>query len=131
MIGLSVADWLSERGKSVEVLDSAIYVGTQVDQATLPMIYMRLLKKGVKLTPLTRVKVIEENAVVVANVLSGFERRIEPVETVVVAGVGIADESLYHDLKTKVKELFLIGSALAPRKLFDVIWDGARVGREI
>jgi len=131
MIGLSVADWLSERGKSVEVLDSAIYVGTQVDQATLPMIYMRLLKKGVKLIPLTRVKVIEENAVVVSNVLSGFERRIEPVDTVVLADVGIADEGLYHTLKTKVKELFLIGSALAPRKLFDVIWDGARVGREI
>ncbi|MFH0843857.1 MAG: FAD-dependent oxidoreductase, partial [Pseudomonadota bacterium] len=131
MIGTSVADWLSERGKSVEVLESAIYVGTQIDQATLPMIYARLLKKGVRLTPMTRVKAIEEKAVIVANVLTGVERRIEPVDTVVLADVGTADDDLYRALKGEIKELFLIGAALAPRKLFDVIWDGARVGREI
>jgi 2,4-dienoyl-CoA reductase (NADPH2) len=131
MIGASVADWLSERGKKVQILESAIYVGTQIDQATLPMIYSRLLKKGVTLTPMTRVKAIEENAVIVTHVLTGGERRIEPVDTVVLADVGKAEDTLYHALKGDMETLFLVGGALAPRKLFDVIWDGARAGREI
>ncbi|MFH1480632.1 MAG: FAD-dependent oxidoreductase [Pseudomonadota bacterium] len=131
MEGLSVSDWLSERGKSVELLSPAVYAGGQVDTATLQILYTRLLKKGVRLTPMTRVKAIEEKAVIVANVLTGVERRIEPVDTVVLADVGTADDHLYRALKGEIKELFLIGAALAPRRALHAFWEGAKSGREI
>ena len=131
MEGLSVADFLSERGKTVELLTTALYPGAQVDTATVQITYTRLLKKGVKLTPLTEVKVIEEKAVVVSNVLSGFERRIEPVDTVVLADVGMANDGLYHSLKTQVQDIFLIGSALAPRRALQAFWEGAKASRQI
>jgi 2,4-dienoyl-CoA reductase-like NADH-dependent reductase (Old Yellow Enzyme family) len=129
--GLSVADWLSERGKRVELLTPALYAGGQVDTATLQIVYTRILKKEVTLTPMTRVKAIEENAVLVAHVLTGVERRVEPVDTVVLADVGTADDALYHALKGKIETLFLTGAALAPRRALHAFWEGAKAGREI
>jgi len=126
---LGVAIFLADKGKKVELLTHCIYAGSELDTNTLPFMYAQLLGKGGVITPLTRVKAIEENAVVTAHTLTGVERRIEGVDTVVLAAIGKADDALYRALKGKVKELYAVGHCLAPRLLDDSIWDGARVGR--
>jgi mycofactocin system FadH/OYE family oxidoreductase 2 len=126
---LGVARFLVEKGKKVELITHCIYAGTELDMATMTFMYAQLLNKGGIVTPLTRVKAIEENAVVTAHVLTGQERRIEGVDTVVVAAIGRADDSLYRALKGKVKEIHAVGHCLAPRLLTESIWDGAQVGR--
>jgi len=88
-----------------------------------------LLNKGGAITPLTRVKEIEEHAVVTLNVLTGVERRIEGIDSVVFAAIGKADDALYRALKGEVKEIYAVGQCLSPRLLPDSIWDGTRVGR--
>jgi mycofactocin system FadH/OYE family oxidoreductase 2 len=129
MQGLSTADFLAERGKKVEILTDAIYAGAQVDSSTIEVIYMRLLSKGVTITPLTRVREIQGNTVVTFNVLTNAERLTKGVDTVVVSMGGRADDTLYRSLKGKVKELYAVGHCLSPRRLLDSILDGARVGR--
>jgi 2,4-dienoyl-CoA reductase-like NADH-dependent reductase (Old Yellow Enzyme family)/thioredoxin reductase len=129
MQGLSTADFLAERGKRVEILTDAIYAGAQVDSSTIEVIYVRLLSKGVTITPLTRIKEIQGNRVVTFNVLTKTERLINGVDTVVVSTGGKADDTLYRSLKGKVKELYAVGHCLSPRRLLDSIFDGARVGR--
>jgi len=126
---LGVAIFLADKGKKVELLTHCIYAGSELDTNTLPFMYAQLLGKGGVITPLTRVKVIEENAALTAHTLTGVERRIEGVDTVVLAAIGKADDALYRALKGKVKELYAVGHCLAPRLLDDSIWDGARVGR--
>lgn len=129
--GLSVADFLADKGAKVEVLTSAIYAGTHLDECTLEIIYTRLLTKGVVITGLTRVKEIRGDTVTTFNVLTNVERQIKGVDTVVVATNGGANDILYHSLKGEVKALYIAGQCLAPRKLRDSIWDGARVGRAL
>ena len=129
MQGLSTADFLAEKGKKLEILTDAIYAGAQVDSSTIEVIYMRLLSKGVTITPLTRVKEIHGNTVIVFNVLAHTERIIKDVDTVVVSMSGIADDTLYRSLRGKVTELYAIGHCLSPRRLLDSILDGSRVGR--
>jgi 2,4-dienoyl-CoA reductase-like NADH-dependent reductase (Old Yellow Enzyme family)/thioredoxin reductase len=131
MPGLSTADFLAERGKKVEILTDAIYAGAQVDTSTIEVIYMRLLSKGVVITPLTRIKEIKGNTVVAFNVLTNAERLINGVDTIVVSMGGRADDTLYRSLKGKVKELYAVGHCLSPRRLLDSILDGARVGRQL
>jgi thioredoxin reductase len=126
---LGVAIFLADKGKKVELLTHCLYAGSEMDTNTLPFLYGQLLGKGGIITPLTRVKAIEDNAVVTAHVMTGAERRIEGVDTVVVAAVGKADDALYRALKGKVKEIYAVGQCLAPRLLDDSIWDGAHVGR--
>lgn len=125
---LGVAIFLADKGKRVELVTHCLYAGTELDTNTLPFMYGQLLSKGGVITPLTRVKSIEENAVVTAHAITGVERRIEGVDTVVVAGIGRADESLYRALKSEVKEIYAVGQCLAPRLLTDSVWDGYHVG---
>ena len=52
---------------------------------TIPVVYARLLSKGVTITPMTKLKKIKRNAMIVYNVLAKMERQIEGVDTVVIA----------------------------------------------
>jgi len=52
-------------------------------------------------------------------------------DSVVLAMGQKADDTLYFSLKGKVKELYRIGDAVAPRKVDMAIWEGHRIGREI
>jgi 2,4-dienoyl-CoA reductase-like NADH-dependent reductase (Old Yellow Enzyme family)/thioredoxin reductase len=129
--GLDVADFLAERGKKVELLTQSAFAGTMVDYHTVWAIYTRVLDNGVTITPLTKVKEVQGNTVVVSNVLTGTERQIDGVDTVVFTTDGKANDALYHSLKGKVKELYQVGQCLAPRKMVDSVYDGAVVGRKL
>ncbi len=126
---LGVAIFLADKGKRVELLTHCLYAGSELDMGTMGFMYGQLLSKGGVITPLTRVKAIEEHAVVTAHAMTGLERRIEGIDTVVFAAIGRADDALYHALKGEVKEIYAVGQCLAPRLLTDSIWDGAHVGR--
>jgi NADPH-dependent 2,4-dienoyl-CoA reductase/sulfur reductase-like enzyme len=128
---LGTADFLADKGRKVEVLIRALYAGSELDATTLAIVYIRLARKGVTLTPLTRVKEIGKNTVVAAHVLSRAERRIEGVDTVIYAHIGRSDNALYRELKAEVKEIYDIGHCHSPRKLQDSIWDAARVARQL
>jgi hypothetical protein len=61
---------------------------------------------------------------------SGVEAR-EGIDTLVVSRGSKANDSLYKALKGRVKELHVVGQALAPRKMLDSALDGLRVGRMV
>lgn len=128
---LGTADFLSEKGKKVEVLVRTFYAGGELDATTLAIVYTRLARKGVTITPLTRVKEITGTTVVAAHVLSRAERRIEGVDTVIYSHIGESDNALYRALKGEIKELYDIGHCHSPRKLQDSIWDAARAARKV
>ncbi|MFC1929944.1 FAD-dependent oxidoreductase, partial [Chloroflexota bacterium] len=131
LVALTTAAFLADRGKRVEVLAESLHAAGMTDHYTLPAIYSMLANKDVVITPLTSIREIKGNTVVVYNMFSGAERRIEGVDTVVYALDGRPNDVLYHSLQGRVKELYLIGQALAPRRLLDSIHDGARVGRQL
>jgi 2,4-dienoyl-CoA reductase-like NADH-dependent reductase (Old Yellow Enzyme family)/thioredoxin reductase len=128
---LSTADFLAEQGKKVEVLCWGYYHGPKVEPATRQAIYQRLLQKGVVLTPNTSVKAISGNTVVTMNVFTNQERRIEGVDTVVIACGGKENNALYYALKDNVKEIYVVGDANGIRKIHDATMDGAMVGRAL
>jgi 2,4-dienoyl-CoA reductase-like NADH-dependent reductase (Old Yellow Enzyme family)/thioredoxin reductase len=128
---LSAADFLAEKGKTVELLTEGLYPGATLDAATLMVVLPRLLNKGVKISPSTGVKEITEDGLITFNVFTREERRIEGVDTVVIATDGRADDSLYRSLKGKVKELHAVGHCVSPRKMITSVLDGALVGRAL
>lgn len=130
-IGLTVAEFLAEKGKKVEVLSDSVYAGSRFDYGTLPSIYTRLLTHGVTITPLSGLREIHGKSLVVHNVLTGAERTIDTVDTVVFATDGRPNDELYHSLKGKVKELYRVGQCLAPRSLLDSVLDGAMAANKL
>jgi thioredoxin reductase len=128
---LGTAEFLADKGKNVEVLIRTLFAGGELDATTQAVVYTRLARKGVRITPLTRVREIKDNTVITGHVLSGEERRIEGVDTVVYAHIGQSDNALYRTLKGEIKEIYDIGHCHSPRKLQDSIWDAARVARKL
>ncbi|MBI4300097.1 MAG: FAD-dependent oxidoreductase [Chloroflexi bacterium] len=126
--GVSVCDFLAARGKDVEILHHWTHVGADVERYSRSMMLFRLHSAGVKVTTSTGVKAIEGNAVVAYDTHTGEERRIEEVDTVVLAYGSQGDSWLYEALKGKVKELHIVGSAYAPRQVLEATHQGAAVG---
>ena len=133
--GLTAADFLVEKGCEVQVLTEAVYAGSQIETGTLETLYQRLLTKGVTLTPLTTIKLIDGRTVVTENTISKAEARIQGVDMIVASYGNEASDELYREVKSDADStsptpaLYLIGDASAPRRLMDAILDGARVGR--
>ena len=128
---LSVADFLTEQGKKVEVLCPDYHCGVKIEPCTQQAIYQRLFRNGVILTPNTAVREISGNTVIAYNVFSREERRIEGVDTIVIAYGGREDNALYYALKDKVKEIHIIGDAHGVRRVHDATREGAIAGRAL
>jgi mycofactocin system FadH/OYE family oxidoreductase 2 len=127
--GLSTAEHLLERGRRVEVISRLFYPGQDVGATSIVPLYARLFARGVTLTPHTDLVAVEGSSVVVANVYTGASRRIEDVDTVVLAMGSRSTDALYRALKERVGVLHAIGDCVAPRGIHHAILEGARVGR--
>ena len=128
---LSTAELLVEQGKHVEVISPLFYVGQDIGVTSIAPLYKRLFTRGVVLTPGTELRAVEGSAVIVANVYSGAERRIEAVDTVVLSAGSRSTDSLYRALKGQVPELHAVGDCVAPRGVHQAILDATRVARKI
>jgi 2,4-dienoyl-CoA reductase-like NADH-dependent reductase (Old Yellow Enzyme family)/thioredoxin reductase len=125
----TVAEFLADQGKSVEVVSELMTVGQGIESATQYLLTKRLLEKEVTLSPLTGVLAIRGGTVVVRNTFTRRERRIEGIDTVVLACGGRSNTQLARALKGRVKELHSIGDCLAPRRILSAVLDGSRAGR--
>ena len=65
------------------------------------------------------------------GIITDAEKRIEGVDTLVVAFGSKPSDELYSALKGKVKELHRVGQCIAHRTMLHSIWDGTRVGRAL
>lgn len=129
--GLSVAEFLADRGRQVEVLTPHFYAGDMLDTDTQELAYKRLLGKKVTFSPITTLKAVEGDTVVVSNTFTQEERRLSGVDTVVIAYGGVAQDGLYHELKGLVKEMHLVGDCVSPRTIRGAVRDGGLAGRGI
>jgi len=128
---LSTAEFLLDRGKRVEVVSRLFYPGQEIGITSIVPLYTRLFAKGVVLTPHAELRAIEGSTVVVANVYSGAERRIEGVDTVVLAMGSRATDHLYRTLKGRVADLHAVGDCVAPRGVHHALLEGTRAARAI
>ncbi len=127
----NVAEFLADQDKQVEIITTASYVGVGVPSANLFTLNRRLMGKGIKFTPYTAVSQIEGTTVHTYNVCTNQAGTIEDVDTVVLTIGHRAETGLYRDLKGKVKEIYLVGDAVAPRRVEDAIREGYQVARGI
>ncbi|MBM4465478.1 MAG: FAD-dependent oxidoreductase [Chloroflexi bacterium] len=130
--GAGIAEFLLERGKSVEILTPFLFVGINLTKTfDHSLLYRRLFAKGARIISNYAVKAICGNVVHTYHVYSGAEQRIEDVDNVVLAMGYMAEDSLYRALKGKVPELYAVGDCAAPRNVGMAIYEGYCVGRRL
>ena len=129
--GLGTAEYLAERGRRVEVVTPAMYVGQQLEPSNISLAYGRIMEKGVRLRPHTELLRIEKTAVTTFNVYTREEERVEGVDTVVMSVGNVSRRELYNTLKGRVKELYCVGDAVAPRLIEQAIYEAENIGRKL
>ena len=126
----TVADFLAGKGKQVEILTHFSSINTHWGLMThmigthIPVIWERLKRKGVTVTPLAMVKSIAGKTVTIADVITGEERVAEDIDTVVMATGYRSNNRLFQELKGQVEELYVIGDCALPRRVLDAINEG-------
>ena len=128
--GPTTADFLAEQGKTVELMTEfpaicahwglkSLAYGTHI-----PVIWKRLRSNGVIITPYTTIKEISGKTVTVSDAVTGEERIIEDIDTVVMATGYRSDNRLYKALKNRLAEAYEIGDCKLPRRSLDAIHEG-------
>lgn len=128
---LSVADFLAESGHEVELWTTSYAAGEQLDWGTRERIYHRLLGAGVRIVTLTDARALRGRRLVGACVLTGRERELDGVDTLVVAAAPVPDDRLARELAGTGIPAELIGDALSPRRIIDAVFEGAQAARRI
>ena len=117
----------------MEIVTGLTSVGSGIyARAVWHHLYGRLVGKGVTMSPMTGVTRIREDSVEVYHVVSPeITWRIEPVDTVVIAGGGQANDGLYNCLKGKVEGLHAVGDCAQPRDIEMATYQAHKVAMAI
>jgi thioredoxin reductase len=127
--GASTVEFLADQGKEIEMITSDPFIGVELAPiGELNLMRQRLLQKGVVFTQEVEVEEIGPDKVTAREVYSNRSIIFEGHDTVVVDAGNVALDSLYHQLKGKIRELYRVGDAVAPRSIEMAILEGRAVG---
>jgi NADPH-dependent 2,4-dienoyl-CoA reductase/sulfur reductase-like enzyme len=127
----SVAEYLLDRGKQVDLVTSERAIGSFLGATTAPPVFRRLFCKGVHLHCNLKVVQFESHQALAKNVWSEQEEVLGPYDAFVYAYGGESVCALEKELKGKVPRLELIGDCFAPRTLQHAILEGHKLAREL
>jgi 2,4-dienoyl-CoA reductase-like NADH-dependent reductase (Old Yellow Enzyme family)/thioredoxin reductase len=127
----SVAEYLLDRGKEVDIVTSERSIGSFLGATTGPPVFQRLFTKGVKLHCNLRVARLEPRQVIAYNVWSDRQVTLGPYDAFVYAYGGTAVSGLEKELEGKVPRVELIGDCFAPRSLQHAILEGHKLARDL
>lgn len=128
----ATAEFLAELGKTVHVVTSSLFVGSDLGPSQdLYLSRQRLLQKGVTFTPDFAVMEIKGTDVHGFNVYSNVWDTITGYDSIVTAMGNDAYDGLYFALKGKVPELYRVGDCVAPRKVDMAIHEGYMAGKRV
>jgi len=125
-----VAEYLADRRHQVEIVTRLSQVTPDLsasrDQA---MTHGRLRRLGVRFTTFREVKSIHDNRVELVDVHTQETEVRDPVDAVVLIMGSLAEDGLARELGPDY-EVHAVGDCVAPRRIFDAIWEGELAGRQ-
>jgi mycofactocin system FadH/OYE family oxidoreductase 2 len=127
--GASTVEFLADQGKEIKMVTSDPFIGVELAPiGELNLMRQRLLQKGVVFIQEVQVEEIGPDKVIAREMYSNRLITFAGHDTVVVDAGNVVIDSLYQQLKGKVKELYRIGDAVAPRNIEMAILEGRAVG---
>jgi NADPH-dependent 2,4-dienoyl-CoA reductase/sulfur reductase-like enzyme len=128
-IGSETADFLGEHLHKVTIVERLPEIAMDVPSSIRYFLLERLKAYGVQIETGMTVKAFLPDGVIGER--KGQQARLTGFDTIVLA-LGVRSfNPLKERLDGKVREIYVIGDASAPRKAIDAIEEGARIGVEI
>ena len=128
-IGAEVADYLSENGKEVTLIE--MREGIALDQVGHLQHFLnkRLREKGVQILISTKAIRFEKKGLWVEDPQG--TRKLEGFDSIVIALGSIPNDELVKLLKGKVPEIYVVGDASKPREVMEAVLEGEEVALKI
>ena len=128
-IGAEVADYLSEIGKEVTLVEMLEGIALDLVGHLQYFLNKRLREKGVKILTSTKAIRFEKDGLWVEDPQG--TKKLEGFDSVVLALGSIPDDGLAESLKGKVSEVYVIGDASKPREVMEAVLEGEEVAFKI
>jgi 2,4-dienoyl-CoA reductase-like NADH-dependent reductase (Old Yellow Enzyme family) len=126
--GIGIAELAASRGAHVELITSKPAPAASLTRPQgAAIIPARLRSAGITVSTSTGLREIGDRRAIVAGP-DGGRRTIEGVDVVVLATMRKPVDGLRPSLEGRLEAIYLIGDALAPRKLRDATYEGHRLG---
>jgi len=125
LVGMETADFLREKGvKDITIVEMLPKSPVMPQAAHGQMLHRRLRAAGVKLMFGATVKRIEEGAVLLTK--NGEDLKLEPVAQVIIA-IGVTPRNVLKNMLSKKGfRHFIVGDAVAPRRIIEATTEGAK-----
>ena len=128
-IGAELADYLSEMGKEVTLVEMLEEIASDLVTHLKHYLSERLAEKRVTILTSTEVKELGKGYALVEDV-SGT-RKIGGFDTIFLAVGSKPDDRIAKSLEGKVPELYVIGDASEPREALEAVYEGEEVALKI
>jgi NADPH-dependent 2,4-dienoyl-CoA reductase/sulfur reductase-like enzyme len=130
---MATAELLAEQGKQVDMVTSDLFIGIELaPRGELYLGRQRLLQKGVSFR--TDLEVLDINVdahgprIRVRDIYTNTATVLDDYDTVILDVGNTVEDTLYHQLKSKVAEVYRGGDCVAPRGIDMAIIEGRKVG---
>lgn len=118
LVGVETALFLSKKGKQVMLIEMMDEVGRDAGPLNRARLKEELGETKIEIKCKTKLLRIGEKSITVRDETGEDDI---PAETVILALGAKAQNSLFHVLKDKVRELYVIGDCVTPRKIIEAI----------
>jgi 2,4-dienoyl-CoA reductase-like NADH-dependent reductase (Old Yellow Enzyme family)/thioredoxin reductase len=127
--GAQIADFLSQRGYDVTIVTAGKEIAKDSAVVVRALLLDRLQQCGVTMLTDTRIVGIMKGKVLIVGPGDSEELPGDlPADTVVASTGAKPNDSLADDLRTVVKQVFVVGDAVEPRDVTYAMLEGARAG---
>jgi NADPH-dependent 2,4-dienoyl-CoA reductase/sulfur reductase-like enzyme len=128
-IGAEVADYLSENGKEVTLIEMREGIALDLVGHLQHFLNVRLRAKGVHILTSTKAIRFEKKALWVED--SQGTKKLEGFDNIVIALGSIPNDKLVGSIKGKVSEFHVIGDASKPREVMEAVLEGEELALKI
>jgi 2,4-dienoyl-CoA reductase-like NADH-dependent reductase (Old Yellow Enzyme family)/thioredoxin reductase len=128
-IGAEVADYLSENGKEVTLIEMREGIALDLVGHLQHFLNTRLKAKGVQILTSTKVIRFEKESLWVED--SEGKKKLEGFDSIVVALGSAPNNELAESIRDRVSELYVIGDASKPREVMEALLEGEEVALKI
>lgn len=128
-IGAEVADYLSENGKEVTLIEMREGIALDLVGHLQHFLNKRLREKGVQILTSTKAIRFEKEGLWVENPQG--TKKLGGFDSIVIALGSIPNDELVESLKGKVPEVYVIGDASKPREVMEAVLEGEEIALKI
>jgi heterodisulfide reductase subunit A-like polyferredoxin len=132
--GAGILEYVLALGSNTYYVTPWEQIGIELDGLTLVHIKRRIYRyKNLKdFICEYGIKKIKNNTVILSQIINTvWEKKLEDIDTIILADRGISDNTLYKELKKTRKGLYAIGDCVAPRRIEQGILEAEILARNL